>query len=240
MAGIIVVLIISWLLLWFVTDRNLSILGFKPTKTRVVNLGAGLLIGVSCCIVHQIMTTAFVNNSWVLNEKMTATAILERTKWILVSVLSEELIFRGALLYITIKKIGIIPACILSSICFGIYHWFTFNVFGNPFMMVITFIMTAIVGFSWALSFAKTNSLYLPIGLHFGWNLFYMVVFSNNAAGQAIFIRTNENQLQGLSSLLVFIFQIIALPLLNFWYLNRCAKKRKLAIDKEEQPSTEG
>jgi len=240
MAGIIVELIISWLLLWFISKKHLSVLGFRPTKSRVTNLGVGLLIAASCCTIYQMMTTAFVNNSWILNKQVTAKAILESSRWNLVSVLYEELIFRGALLYIAIKKLGVTKACILSAVCFGIYHWFTFNVFGNPFMMVITFLMTAIVGFSWAFAFAKTSSLYLPIGLHFGWNLFCMVVFSNGSSGQAIFVRMNENQLQGLLSWLVFIFQVFALPLLTFWYLDRLSKKQKLPVDKEQQPLTRG
>ncbi len=236
MAGIIVELIISWLLLWFIAKKHLSVLGFRPTKSRVTNLGVGLLIAVSCCIIHQIMTIAFVNNGWILNKQVTAKEILESSRWNLVSVLYEELIFRGALLYIAIKIMGVTKACILSAVCFGIYHWFTFNVFGNPFMMVITFLMTAIVGFSWAIAFAKTGSIYLPIGLHFGWNLFNNVVFSNGSSGQAIFVRMNENQLQGLSSWLVFIFMVFAFPLVTFWYLDRLAKKQNLLLTEKNNP----
>lgn len=225
MAGILVELIISWFLLWFICKEHISVLGVKPTKTRVISFGCGLLIAASCCTVYQIMTTASVNNSWVLNKQVTGKAILENLRWTLVSVLYEELIFRGALLYIVIKKLGIIKACILSAVCFGIYHWFTFNVFGNPFMMTITFLMTAIVGLSWAFAFAKTGSIYLPIGLHFGWNVFYTVIFSNGNFGQAIFVRTNANHLQGILSWLIFLFQVFALPILTFWYLNQLSKK---------------
>lgn len=238
MAGIIVILIISWLLLWLICKKQLSVLGFRPTKSRMTNIGVGLLIAGSCCILYQIMTTAFVNNNWVLNKQVTGKSVLESSRWTLISVLYEEFIFRGALLYIAINKIGVIKACILSAVSFGIYHWFTFNVFGNPFMMVITFLMTAIVGFSWAFAFAKTSSIYLPIGLHFGWNLFYTVVFSNGNFGQAIFVRINGNQLQGVSSWLVFLFQVFALPLLTLWYLNRLSKKQKLPVYKEQQPLT--
>ncbi|MCG7858662.1 CPBP family intramembrane metalloprotease [Flavihumibacter sediminis] len=235
MAGIIVELIISWLLLWFICRKHLSVLGFRPTKRRVTNLGIGFLIAASCCTVYQLMTTAFINNSWILNKQVTAGEILKSSRWNIISVLYEELIFRGALLYIAIKKIGVKRACILSAVCFGIYHWFTFNVMGNPFMMVITFLMTAIVGFSWAYAFAKTSSLYLPIGLHLGWNLFCMVVFSNGSSGQAIFVRANENQLEGVLSLLVFIFQVFALPLFTFWYLDRLSRKQKLPEEKEQE-----
>ncbi|MEO6317102.1 MAG: CPBP family intramembrane glutamic endopeptidase [Chitinophagaceae bacterium] len=221
MAGIIVELIISWLLLWFICKKQLSVLGFRPTKSRIINLGVGFLIAASCCTLYQIMTTAFINNGWILNKQVTGKKMLESLRWTFISVLYEELIFRGALLYIAIKKIGIVKACILSAVCFGIYHWFTFNVFGNPFMMVITFLMTAIVGLSWAFAFAKTGAVYLPIGLHFGWNMFSTIVFSNGNFGQGIFVRANTNQLQGLLSGLVFLFQVFGLPVLTFLYLRR-------------------
>src|SRR5215213_7883244 len=135
MAGIIVELIISWLLFWFISKKHLSVLGFRPTKSRMGHLFVGFLIAASCCTTYQIMTTVFVNNNWTLNKQLTGKGILESLRWVLVSVLYEELIFRGALLYIVIKKLGVTKACTLSAVCFGIYHWFAFNVFGNPFMM---------------------------------------------------------------------------------------------------------
>lgn len=238
MIGIIVELIISWLLLWFVCKKHLSVLGFSLTKTRLANLIRGLLIAASCCTLWQLMTTMFVDNGWALNKQATAKGILESSRWTLVSVLYEELIFRGALLYIAIKKLGVVKACILSAVCFGIYHWFSYNVFGNPFMMVITFLMTAIVGLSWAFAFAKTGSLYLPTGLHLGWNLFSTVVFSTGNVGQAILVKANGNQLQGFLSWFVFLFQILALPLLTFWYLKWLSNKQEVAADKEQQPLT--
>jgi CAAX protease family protein len=236
MAGIIVELIISWLLLWVICKKHLTVLGFKPTKTRMMNLGVGLLIAGFCCTLYQFMTIAFIDNSWVLNKQVTRKAIWASSRWTLVSVLYEELIFRGALLYIGIKKLGVKKACTLSAVCFGIYHWFTFNVFGNPFMMVITFVMTAIVGLSWAFAYARTSSLYLPIGLHFGWNFFSTVVFSNGNMGQAIFQRANANQLQGISSWLVFFFQVFVFPLLAFLYVNWISRRQQLTTGNEHRP----
>lgn len=219
MVGIIVQLLISWVLLWAFYRKDLSVLGWKPAKNRLAQFGAGFLLAAFCCTLYNFMTTAFVDNSWVLNRTVTGTTVWQAARWQLISVLYEELIFRGALLYIAIRKIGIWKACILSAVCFGIYHWFSFNVMGNPVMMVITFLMTAIVGLSWAFAFAKTGSLYLPVALHFGWNLTLNVLFSNQSQG--LLHRANGNQLEGAGSLFVFLFQVLALPLLTFWYLRR-------------------
>lgn len=235
MLGIVVELIISWLVLWFVCKRHLSVLGFAPTKNRLTNVIAGFLIAALCCTLYQLLTTAFINNSWTVNKQATAATIAEGARWTFVSVLYEEFIFRGALLYIAIKKLGIAKACIFSAVCFGVYHWFSFNVFGNPLMMVIVFLMTAIVGLSWAYAFAKTGSLYLSIGLHFGWNLFSSVVFSNGNIGQSIFVKANASQVQGLLSWVVFLFQVLALPALTFWYLKRLPVKAEVPVKTKEQ-----
>lgn len=235
MIGIIVELTISWLLLFLIYKKDLSVLGFRPTKNRMSNLIVGLLIATSCCTLWQFMTTAYIDNRWVLNKQVTVKGILESTRWTFVSVLYEELLFRGALLYIAIKKFGVTKACILSASGFGIYHWFSYNVFGNPLMMVIVFLMTAAVGLSWAFAFARTGSLYLPIGLHLGWNLFSIVVFSNGNFGQAILVKANTSQVQGLLSWFVFLFQVLALPLLTFLYLKWVSNKQPVPVEKEQQ-----
>jgi membrane protease YdiL (CAAX protease family) len=193
-------------------------------KNRIIDLATGFLLAAFCCTVYNIMTTAFANNCWTLNKQSTGQTILRGSWWILISVLYEELIFRGVLLYIAIKKIGLNKACILSAGCFGIYHWFSYNVLGDPLPMIIIFFMTGIFGLMLAFAFAKTMSLYLPIALHFGWNLFSTVVFSNGPLGQQIFIKTNANQPQGTLSWLIFLFQVFALPAFTFWYLKMFKK----------------
>lgn len=234
MIGIIVELIISWLLLYVISKKQLSILGFTPTISRLKNLGVGLLIATTCCILYQIMTIAFINNYWLLNKQVTFKYILENSRSTLVSVLYEELIFRGALLYIAIEKFGIKKACVISAVGFGIYHWFSFNVIGNPLMMLITFIMTGITGLTWAFAFAKTKSLYLPIALHFGWNFVNSVVFANGNFKQAIFVRANDNQLEGVLSLVVFLFQIFGLVIVTYLYLKWLSRINY--TEKEQQP----
>jgi len=91
--------------------------------------------------------------------------------------------------------------------------------------MIFVFIMTGIAGIMFAFAFAKTKSLYLPFGLHFGWNLVTTVVFSSGPLKQQIFIRENENRPEGILSLVIFLFQLFALPLINYWYLKRLERK---------------
>ena len=229
MIGIIIELIISWLLLRFTAKKDLSVLGFKPSRIRLTQWSIGLLLAAAICSLYHMMTTAFISNSWILNKQLTWSAAFMSLWWVLKSVLFEELLFRGALLYLAIEKWGSTKACLFSAVCFGVYHWFSYNAFGNPFQMGIIFGMTAIFGWMLAVSFAKTKSLYLPIGLHLGWNLFNIIVFSNGPLGKQLFMKVNENHLEGIPSLLVFLFQILALPLLVYGYFNLRNNYKKTA-----------
>lgn len=238
MAGIIVELIISWLLLWFISKKHLSVLGFTPTNSRFLHLLFGFLAAAICCVIYYMSFTVFANNNWTINEAFTGLKMAISSRWTIISVLYEELIFRGALLYIAIQKLGTKKACILSAISFGVYHWFSMGAFGDPVQMMILFCMTGIWGFMFAMAFAKTKSLYLPIGLHFGWNLISTVIFSQGPLGNQLLIITGGQKLGELLSLVIFIFQVFAVPLITFWYLDRLSKKQKLIIDKEQQPLT--
>ncbi len=228
MIGILAELCISWLILWFVEKKDLSVLGLRPTTIRTTQFLTGFVLSAACCAIFNAAKVAFVNNSWILNKQVTAASLLTSSWWVLKSVLFEELIFRGALLYVAIKRIGLPKACYLSAACFGIYHWFSQNAFGDPVQMIFVFIITAIAGLMFAFSFAKTNSLYLPVGLHFGWNLVNILVFSNGPLGTQLFTRVNDSMPNGILSILIFLFQVLGLPLLTWWWLTRSKGEPKM------------
>src|SRR6185295_22522 len=113
MAGLLIELVISWLVLWFFDKKNLLALGISPTKSRLGNLFFGFFTAAICCAIYYLSITAFSNNSWKLNEGFTAQTFAAGSWWTLNSVLFEELIFRGALLYIAVQKFGTKTAGIL-------------------------------------------------------------------------------------------------------------------------------
>lgn len=227
MPGLIVQLIISWILLWIFYKKSLFVLGIVPTRSRLFDLCFGFLISGICCCLYYLSFTLFTTNKWILKNELTGREILAGTWWTLKSVLYEELIFRGALLYILIKKFGIWTACIISAICFGVYHWFTSGAMGNPLQMVIVFLMTGIWGFMFAMAFARTRSLFLPIGIHFGWNLINSVIFSQGPLGSQLLTISGEQRIGGTLSAMVFIFQLSAVPISIYYYLKLIAKSQK-------------
>jgi uncharacterized protein len=150
MLGIIVQLLVSWLIIWFFEKGNLSILGFYPTKKRLLGFAIFFIVTALCCSSDFFMRMIFAKQQWELNPKLTANLILTGLWWNIKSVLFEELIFRGVLFYILIKKLGHTKAIIISAIAFGIYHWFSHNVIGDPLQMLITFVITGTMGLVYA------------------------------------------------------------------------------------------
>lgn len=222
MIGLIVELAVSWLLLWFVGKKHLSALGFSPTGTRLLHLFGGFLVAAIFCSIYSVVMSSLTNNTWSINSNFPISLWASSSWWTFKSVMFEELIFRGAILYILIQKTNIKIACWVSATAFGLYHWFSFGVIGNPVLMIYVFISTGIWGLMYAWSFAKTTSLYLPIGLHLGWNLFNIVVFSKGPLGAQFLINTNNgHKLEGWPSLAMTIFQVFALPLVVYFFLKR-------------------
>lgn len=221
MLGILIELLISGLLLLWFNKSNLSVLGFKVTKNRTSDFVFGFSTASLFCIFYYTATSILSNTNYHINPEFKIVQFLKGFWWVLTSVLFEELIFRGALLYVAIKKIGIKKACIISAAAFGIYHWFTFGALGNPIQMLIVFFMTGIWGLMFAYSYAKTKSLYLPIALHLGWNFINTVIFSKGPLGNQFLLIDSSKKLEGIVSLTFFILQIFGLPILTYFYLRK-------------------
>jgi len=180
MIGIAVQLIISYFLLKYLQHQNLNALRLYPTVTHVKFIMYGILTTVIYMSILYFTMSVVTGNPYQVNPHYTLKDFFVATAYVFRAVVFEELIFRGALLYILIKRIGAARATLLSGCCFGIYHWFSWGVLGQPFPMLITFLNTAVLGYLWALMFEKTESMYLPVALHLGYNFASMVMFSNN------------------------------------------------------------
>jgi membrane protease YdiL (CAAX protease family) len=230
MLGILVVLLVSWLILWLFERKNLSALGLFPSKKLLTDFIVGFLISTLFCFIYFFSIVKMSGTGLEVSQNFSFMDFLSGFWWTLKSVLLEEFVFRGALLYIGIRKLGIKLACALSAIAFGIYHWFSYGVFGDPMQMVIIFVVTGIGGLMFAYAFAITKSLYLPIGLHLGWNLITVVVFSQGPLGVQLLIAVNRHNLTGILSLVLFLFQLLALPIFTWWYLRRRSGKVSVGL----------
>ena len=153
MIGILIGLALSWVLLFLIERKNILALGFLPVAKRMKQFFLGFLITATLCILVQYSEACLKSSAWVINDKITSGIIIKSFWWDVKSVFTEELIFRGAVLYILIQKIGTGKSILISAIAFGIYHWFSFGVIGNPMAMIFIFIGTGLMGYGLALAF---------------------------------------------------------------------------------------
>ncbi|MBY0478592.1 MAG: CPBP family intramembrane metalloprotease [Chitinophagaceae bacterium] len=228
MLGILVQLIISWLLIRFFEKKNLSVLGFAPTKKRLFDFTLFFLVTAACCTSDFIFKMLIGKQQWILNSNLSAKLLLNGIWWNIKSVLFEELIFRGVLLYILMKRMGVSKAILLSSIAFGIYHWFSHGVIGNFGAMTVTFITTGIMGLVYAYGYTKTLSLYVPCAIHLGWNVTRSVIFSDGPIGDQLFVSVKPIPQVTVGYVLGFI--AIFLPMLSAIIINAWLLKRKKQV----------
>lgn len=118
----------------------------KRTKQFTI----GFIVTATLCLLVQYLESYLKSFVWILNKDVSGEIILESFFWDVKSIVTEELIFRGALLYILIRKIGAWKGILISAIAFGIYHWFSFGVIGNIMAMILIFIGTGLMGYAWA------------------------------------------------------------------------------------------
>jgi membrane protease YdiL (CAAX protease family) len=93
---------------------------------------------------------------------------------------TEELLFRGILFRIVEERLGTWLSLALTSLLFGLSHLF------NPGATVWSALIIAIeAGGMLAAAYAATRNLWVPIGLHFGWNYAEGAIFGTDISGKS-------------------------------------------------------
>ena len=205
MLQIVGLLAISWLIVWLFKRKNLSVLGLTPNKEQLILVLILFIVTAICCSTTYLMKMYFAKEQYTLNPKLTANLISSGVWETLRSVLTEELICRGVLLYILIKKVGTKWAIIISSVVFGLLHWLNNGIFGNLIQMSVIFAFTFGMGLLLAYSYAKTFSILIPTAIHFGWNLTQNFIFPDQPEGNHIFILATTPPIVTVSYFIFFL-----------------------------------
>ena len=100
---------------------------------------------------------------------------------VLVGALAEEMMFRGYPFQHLMEGIGATGAIVVFSILFGMVH------LSNPGASVWGLINTVLIGILLAVAYLRTRALWLPWGIHFGWNLTLGLLLGLPVSGLRIF-----------------------------------------------------
>ena len=105
-------------------------------------------------------------------------AVINMGAMALLAGVGEEIAFRGGVYRLLEEGFGTTIAIILSGALFGLLHW------ANPGATAMSALAIALTaGVLLAAAYVLTRSLWLPIGIHFGWNFTEGGIFGAAVSG---------------------------------------------------------
>lgn len=228
MLGLLIILVISWALLRFIEKKNIDVLGLIPYPNRMLQFFIGLVFMMLLCLLMVAAETYILNVKWKLKETVDFSLIFQSFFYHIKSALTEDLVFRGALLYILIQRIGSKKAILLSALCFGVYHVFSYGMMGERIIPIVYVILvTGFTGYVWAYTFYKTKSIMLGLGFHLGYNFLMTFFYESYPYGELIFIELSKTAPQDWNWIFFNLFKelfpsIITLVFVNYLIKSSC------------------
>jgi membrane protease YdiL (CAAX protease family) len=167
--------------------RSISSLGLQLGQLALVDILAGIAITFFMMAAIYVIEVAmgwltFKGFAWQFESGQTVlvNTLMMLAVFILVG-WSEELLSRGYHLQTLASGINLFWGVVLSSAVFGLLH------LGNPNATWISAVGIFLAGLFLAYGYITTRQLWLPIGLHIGWNFFEGVGFGFPVSGLDIY-----------------------------------------------------
>ncbi|WP_329540648.1 CPBP family intramembrane glutamic endopeptidase [Streptomyces sp. NBC_01358] len=142
----------------------------------VSGIGRGVLIGVA--LFGAVIANIALLGHYEVDGLGTVTGAIGLIGFMAAAAVTEELLFRGVLFRLVEERTGTWIALTLTGALFGLAHLF------NPDADLWGAVAIAIeAGGMLAAAYAATRTLWLPIGVHFGWNFAASGIFSTEVSG---------------------------------------------------------
>ncbi|MEV4758803.1 CPBP family intramembrane glutamic endopeptidase [Micromonospora sp. NPDC049559] len=156
----------------------------RRAPVEVARAGAGAAVGRGLLIGAGMFAAVIVNIAFLGGYRVTgwgsALGALGFFGFTAAAAVTEELIFRGILFRIVEERLGTWLALALTGLLFGLSHLL------NPHASLWGAIAIAVeAGGMLAAAYAATRTLWLPIGLHFGWNFAEAGIFGTEVSGKS-------------------------------------------------------
>lgn len=148
------------------TNRNFAIGILTGAGSAALLLSAPLLAGTAHFVPRA-------HSSWAWSSLLFYLITL------LFGAAGEEMVFRGYAFQLLIRKLGPFATVLPVGVLFGLAHSF------NPSATDVSVVNTALWGILLGYAFLRSHDLWLPIGLHYGWNA-VLPLFGVNLSGLTI------------------------------------------------------
>jgi membrane protease YdiL (CAAX protease family) len=174
----------SWLLTVgnHVEEHRIAAQGFPVVPGWLLHLAGGCGLGFVLIVLAVVAVGLFGKLSF--HATLNSHALLRLPVVLLVlasGALAEELMFRGYPFQRLVEAIGSVGAILVFSALFGLVHLM------NPSANPLGLLNTVVIGVALSLAYLRTRALWLPWGLHFGWNATLGLVFGLPVSGIRLF-----------------------------------------------------
>ncbi|MEO5720598.1 MAG: CPBP family intramembrane glutamic endopeptidase [Chthoniobacterales bacterium] len=234
-------IVFLWPLLRSLGVRKWRDLQLAPNPHRFRDAGAGFLIAAVPLLCFGALLLAL--EVYTLRPSISIGKILERTLSAIVVPFLEEPIFRGLILGVLLRATPVLAAIFSTSAIFSILHFLkapehtsttvtwasgfvsignSFHQFNQPLLLLAGFTTLFLLGWILADARVRTQSLWLPIGLHGGW-IFASAIFNKLARQQTEALPwLGKSLLIGIAPLGVALVSWAVLR----WWLNHVARDK--------------
>ena len=177
----------------FIDKRSFVSLGISLKGLWIKDIAAG--VGISFLMVGLMFAIGNVLN-WIKIDGMAwtndgiANSFVQTTTWLVIFIMiawQEELLARGYQLQNISEGLNIYWGAILSSILFSFFH------LSNPGANWPSMLGVFLAGLMLSVGYIYTKQLWLPIGIHLGWNFFEGVLFGFPVSGMQTYALTKIN-----------------------------------------------
>jgi membrane protease YdiL (CAAX protease family) len=171
----------------FLDKRSIESLGLKLSIWTLYDILTGVVItflqmGLIYFIMFQLGWITFKGFAWnfdpisvVLQNTLLFFAMFVFVGW------TEELLSRGYHLQTIASGTNLFWGVTISSVVFGMLH------LGNPNATWVSALGIFFAGLFFAFGYLRSKQLWLPMGMHLGWNFFEGVVFGFPVSGLDIY-----------------------------------------------------
>jgi uncharacterized protein len=171
----------NWLTLRIYVHRPLVDVGLWVNRASAENLGLGLIggSGAVCVVLGPPLLTGAAHLQRLPEEPATAGTLLFVAVLLACGAIGEELLFRGYGFQALVAGLGPYATVVPVGVLFALVHT------DNPSASWVSTAITGGFGVLFGYAYLRSRDLWLPVGLHFGWN-FTLAVFGVNISGLRI------------------------------------------------------
>jgi membrane protease YdiL (CAAX protease family) len=227
--SLLTILVAAWLMVRFVDRRPFVSLGFArkhAARDSVIGLTVGLGMMATCAAILYVIGWA----TWSTDGSFAGSALAIATLAMLLNTVTQEVLVRGYVQQTLQSQFGTLAGVIVSSVFFLALH---LGAIGGQLLPALSLFSAGVL---LATCYAVTGELWLPIALHFGWNVLQGPVLGQAVSGQELdagnellkmngpeFITGGKFGIEG--GLIAVAITILGTPLILFIYHRLLSRK---------------